>query len=89
MAVFLRECGLFHTLTYGRTYESLVILDAEGAPVSVDAATVVRKARPEVVIMERARRALDGYLARLGISPADRARLHVPEARRPESLLDV
>jgi hypothetical protein len=36
---------------------------------SVDAAQVVRKQHPEILIGERARKAIDGYLARLVISP--------------------
>lgn len=72
----------------GRTYEGLILLDNDGTPISVEAARIVQRERPEVRIGERARRALDGYLRELGLTPAQRSRIAMPKLPWKDSLLD-
>ena len=74
----------------GLTYQSLVMLDQEGRPVSADAAKILMKEHPASKIADRERRACTAAASRLGLTPTMRAKIvaHPPNAPAKPSLLD-
>lgn len=59
----------------GLTYQSLVMLDGDGKPVSVDAAKILMKEHPAAKIAARERAACVKAAIDLGLSPTVRARI--------------
>ena len=76
--------------TEGLTYQSLIMLDNEGKPVSADAAKILMKEHPASKIANRERTACMRAASNLGLTPTMRAKLmsFSPAPQSETSLLD-